>query len=90
VKIISLILAVVILSGCANRWVVGIGYHKTPVRQEERAEAALLKAGIPPAVIEAALALLGTENFRKMVEAALPPEEEVFFGGYMKNYGEYR
>jgi len=48
------------------------------------------KAGIPPAVIEAALALLGTENFRKMVEAALPPEEEVFFGGYMKNYGEYR
>jgi len=65
-----------LLVGCAGTR-FGIGYYKRPMPEPPPA----LRA-IPPAVIEAIVAVIGSENFARIMEAALPVDEEVAFGIY--------
>ena len=65
-----------LLVGCSGVR-MGIGYYKRPMPEPPTA----LRA-IPPAVIEAIVAVIGSENFARIMEAALPPDEEVAFGIY--------
>ena len=69
-----LIWGCVFLVGCSNLS-IGVGYHKTPLPPSTP-----VLMGIPPAVIENIIAVIGTENFARIMEAALPENEKVYLG----------
>ena len=82
-KLLSIILVAVMLSGCAG-FSTGIGYHKSPVKPV----ATPLRLSLSPAIIEAIIAVIGTEQFAKIMEAALPPGENVWLGVWFEYAGE--
>lgn len=77
---LSAILLSIFIIGCSGMR-MGIGYHKRPVPAPQEQ----IFRGIPPGVIEAIIAVIGNENFARIMEAALPPGEVVYFGIYYEN-----
>lgn len=82
IKAIAGALLGLFLTGCAGtHFNIGVGYHKTPVVNEP--EKVLLK-GVPPAVAEAIIKLLGTDQFAEIAKAALPKDEKVYLGAWIE------
>ena len=81
-KLLSIILVVIMLSGCAG-FSVGVGYHKSPVKPVAPPK----MLSLSPAVIESIIAIIGTEQFTEIMKAALPPGENVWLGVWLEYDG---
>ena len=82
-KIIAILTALTLLSGCAGfNMSLGVGYRKIPPETHDPVFTvpAPLKFALTPAQIELILSFLGGEAFNKLIEYGVPKNNVVYLG----------